>query len=448
MIPTSTLPPDSGGPTYLFRFAAVCAGIALFVAPFRSSAGIRGGMLLLALMAIVAFVWRKSKSGTTDFNIANSQAVAPPPRYLLIALGLWALVVAILSLFGPEPLMSLKSWRGDVLTPMMAGVVFFVLTRTPRMLAAWLLILFISLLALTAMVVMDPFQPFAVGHEPRYVSVGWLSTWLTMLSALLPLTWLVKWPQPKVAQVIGVIALVAILLASWFTASRMVWVCFAAMLIVYGSLQMRSDQHQQRQPIWRGVAVVLVGLVAMAALFYASAAARANLYPGAAPDVAAFMWHDNRAIIWKEALGLITEKPLAGHGYSLEGSREALSSRFTDPWFRDVFKHAHNMLLNVAIQLGFIGALTLLLLFAALSRTFWAAPTRSEFSRAIATCGLILVAGFFLRNMTDDFFSRHAVLLFGALVGMLLAVMRWPASVMSNASGTSGDGGRDGSDGK
>jgi hypothetical protein len=37
----------------------------------------------------------------------------------------------------------------------------------------------------------------------------------------------------------------------------------------------------------------------------------------------------------------------------------------------------------------------------------------------------MLVAGFFLRNMTDDFFSRHAVLLFGALVGLLLAVCDW-----------------------
>ena len=37
----------------------------------------------------------------------------------------------------------------------------------------------------------------------------------------------------------------------------------------------------------------------------------------------------------------------------------------------------------------------------------------------------MLVAGFFLRNMTDDFFSRHAALLFGALLGLLLAVCDW-----------------------
>jgi hypothetical protein len=37
----------------------------------------------------------------------------------------------------------------------------------------------------------------------------------------------------------------------------------------------------------------------------------------------------------------------------------------------------------------------------------------------------MLVAGFFLRNMTDDFFSRHAALLFSALVGLLLAVCDW-----------------------
>jgi hypothetical protein len=37
----------------------------------------------------------------------------------------------------------------------------------------------------------------------------------------------------------------------------------------------------------------------------------------------------------------------------------------------------------------------------------------------------MLVAAFFLRNMTDDFFHRHAALLLGALTGMLISVCEW-----------------------
>ncbi len=395
-----------------------CAGISLLAAPFRSSAGIRAAMLVLALVVLV-WLWRYRALTIPAMPVTTR-------RPLLFAIGLWVLVVAGMSLLGPDPLESLRSWRGDVLTPILAGVVFYCLTQTPRALAIWLLILFASLLVLTVMVVIDPFNVAVPQHEPRYVSVGWLSTWLVMLGALLPLVWLVQWPGRRLAQLIGMAAAFAILLAAWFTASRIIWICFGVMLLIYGVMQLRAD----RQHVSRVAVIVLAGLVAMAALFYASATTRAGLYPAAA-DVGTFMWRDNRSIIWAEALGVIAEKPVLGHGYALEAPRQALATRFTDPWFRDVFKHAHNMVLNYAIQLGLVGALTLLILFAALGRTFWTMRSYSEFSRAVSVCGVMLVAGFFLRNMMDDFFSRHAALLFGALVGMLLAVTRWPAQVGS-----------------
>lgn len=402
--------------TTLFRFAVICAGIALLVAPFRSSAGLRGGLLVLALLALI---WLRQIGARHLLSAVLPTATLRPLLWVLVW---WVTVVGVLSIVGPAPLESLRSWRGDVLTPIGAGLVFFALTRHAGVLAAWLLVLFVSLIILTIMVVADPFQPFVHDQEPHYVSVGWLSTWLVMLAALLPLGWLIAWPKPRMARAIGVVAVAAILIAAWFTASRMVWVCFAAMFVIYGGLHWRAD----RSSVWRIMVWVLAGLVTMAAFFYASALSRANLYPKAAPDASSFMLQDNRAVIWREALGLIAEKPIVGHGYALEAPRQALSQRFTDPWFRDVFKHAHNIVLNYAIQLGIIGVLALLVLFAVLARTFWVARTASDFSRSIAACGLMLVAGFFLRNMMDDFFSRHAALLLGALIGMLLAVGSWP----------------------
>ena len=400
----------------MFRFAAVCAGIALLVAPFRASAGLRGGMLVLAVLAIV-WLWQRHALRETSLPVSVR-------RPLFVALGIWVGVVGVLSLVGADPLESLSSWRGDVLTPIAAGAVFFFLTKTPRVLAAWLLILLASLLILTVMVVMDPFRPLVAGHEPRYVSVGWLSTWLVMLGALLPLAWWMPWPRPDIARAAGVLALAAILVAAWFTVSRVVWVCFAVMLLIHGGMGWRNGIPSARRTL--AVMLALAGVAMMGALFYAAAATRANLYPDAAPGVSAFMWQDNRAVIWREAAALIAEKPILGHGYALEAPRQMLSSRFADPWFQTVFKHAHNMLLNYAIQLGVVGAATLLLLFGVLGRAFWVARSQSDFSRAIAACGLMLIAGFFLRNMLDDFFSRHAVLLLGALTGMLLAVGQWP----------------------
>jgi hypothetical protein len=80
------------------------------------------------------------------------------------------------------------------------------------------------------------------------------------------------------------------------------------------------------------------------------------------------------------------------------------------------------VVLNYAIQLGVPGALALVFVFFSLAHAFWIRRLGSEDARLAAACGLMLVFGVFLRNMTDDFFGRHAILLFGALAGLLLAL--------------------------
>ena len=44
--------------------------------------------------------------------------------------------------------------------------------------------------------------------------------------------------------------------------------------------------------------------------------------------------------------------------------------------------------------------------------------------RHVAVLGLVLVAGFALRNMTDDFLVRHNAVLAWALAGALLGALR------------------------
>lgn len=398
---------------YLLRYASVCATIALLIAPFRSSAGLRAGLLVVALLAVV-WLWRVGR-------------LAVPQRltgqvFFFAAIGLWIAVVAAYSVAGAQPLESLASWRGDVLTPTLAGVVFFALSRTPRFVGAILLALLTGLLVLTAMIVIDPPQPFGTGHEPGYIGVGLFSTWLTMLAALLPLCVLIDWPHRRWAMAVGAIALVTILTAAWLTENRLVWVSFAMMLIIYAVLRFAAD----RRHLGRLAAVVVIGITASAALFYASAVHRHSLFPSAAPDAVTFMVRDLRAIIWREAVAVIAEKPLTGHGYALESSQQALAKRFTSRAHRDTIKQAHNIVLIYAIEVGLPGAAVLVFLFIALAAVFWVNRNRSTVAPAIAACGLMLVSGFVLRNMFDDFFSRHTMLLFGALVGLLLAMTQWP----------------------
>ncbi|MCE2725051.1 MAG: O-antigen ligase family protein [Burkholderiales bacterium] len=386
----------------------VCLG--LLVAPFRSSAGLRAACFVFSFL-ILAFIWGKTR--TFSINL-------PQGTLLRAGVLIWVGTVFLYCLGSGDVITSLESWRGDVLTPVLAGLVCYNLCLTRQQLKPILLSLLVGLLILAGMVVVDPFQPLIGTHEPRYVNVGWLSTWVVLLASLLPLAWLVKWPRPSLAYAFCLIALAALVVAAWFSANRIVWLCLGLMFGLYVVFNGRVAQS-----LFVRLALLVGGAVVAGFLFYLASTQRANAFPDAGVNGITIVQQDDRLTIWREALNTIKDRPFVGHGYALEEAKTALAERFTEPGFRVVFRQAHNVVLNHAIQIGIPGAISLLLLFAGLAHAFWQRRDVSAGAAAIATCGLMLVAGFFLRNMTDDFFSRHAVLLFGALVGLLLAVCDW-----------------------
>jgi len=397
--------------TMVYRGAIALTALSLLVAPFRSSAGLRAAALLVAAGLLAAYWWR-SKAPTIQI---------PSGLFLRTTVVVWVVVVFLYSSLGADPLTSLASWRGDVLTPLLAAIVCYSLAQTRLAVGVWLVELLLGLLVLTIMVLLEPFQSVVGKHEPRYLSVGWLSTWVVMLAALLPLAWLIAWPRPRWARVFAIAALAAILLAAWLSANRIVWLCFGIMFLIYGTLNFRSLGGKSSTRL----ALVGVGLAAAVAMFFAASSMRAAQFPEANVDGVTILQKDDRQIIWTEAIEVINERPLAGHGYALEASHEALANRFADPEFKRLFRQAHNVVLNYAIQMGIPGGLVVILLVAGLAHAFWTRRNVSPFSRGVAACGLMLVVAFFLRNMTDDFFHRHAALLLGALVGMLLAICEW-----------------------
>ncbi|MBC7625273.1 MAG: O-antigen ligase family protein [Aeromicrobium sp.] len=394
------------------------ASLALLVAPFRSSAGLRASCFVFAFL-ILLFIWGKTKTRSI---------VLPQGTLFRAGILLWVVSVFAYSLGSGDVMTSLASWRGDVLTPVLAGLVCYNLCTGPQQLKPILLSLLVGLLVLAGMVVADPFQPLIGTHRPRYISVGWLSTWVVLLAGLLPLVWLVKWPKPLVARALGSVAFAAIVVAAWFSANRIVWLCFGLMFGLYVVFNGRVGRSMLIR-----IVLVAAGTLVAGLLFYLASTQRANAFPDAGVNGVSIIQQDDRRTIWREAINTILDRPFVGHGYALEAAKTALADRFAEPGFRAVFRQAHNVVLNYAIQIGIPGALSLLVLFAGLTHAFWqrrrdmmdVSPCARVVSTSVATCGLMLVAGFFLRNMTDDFFSRHAALLFGASVGILLAVCDW-----------------------
>jgi O-antigen ligase len=399
--------------------AVALAALSLFVAPFQSSAGLRAASLVMAFFILIGIA----------YTTKSTTIVIPPNRYLRWGVSIWALTVLAYVLMSPQWKMSLESMRGQVVTPIFAGIVFYCLCRSIHSIGIWLLALFVGLIILTAHLINDPFQPVLNGHEPAYITIGWLTTWLTMLAALLPLAWLLPWSRPRLAKLIGVVAGVVILIAAWLTVNRMIWLCFGMMFVLYVAINTRRTNKK----ISHTVGLIALGVAVSLSLFYVSSVVRANYYPEAVTSATNMLRQDDRQVIWKAAINVISEKPISGYGFALEEGKRALSSQFSEPWHRNMYRQAHNIVLNYAIQMGLPGAVALLCLFGGLAAGFYSRIrlAHSPTTRAVATCGLMLVGGFFLRNMTDDFFSRHASLLLGALVGMLLAVCDWDKGVFS-----------------
>jgi O-antigen ligase len=400
----------------LCAFAYAALWLMLLVAPFPASAGLRGGLLLLAAIALlVAFV--RARDSLTSINL--------PSKFCVTAALAWIISVAIFSAFGPDPRTSLNAWRGDVLTPALACCAFYLLTTARRKLLGFSVALLIGVVVLSVMLVHDPFRPEDPTHTALYGGVGRVTMWFTTLAPLLPLVWLAPRRWRHVARVGCVVAVVAILIGTWYSGNRATWISYAAMLLV-GTLA-AIWSAKPRGISMRGLLVLIPLLAILGAGFYASSTYRANVHTANSETPVEFLLKDNRGGIWRTAIEMIEEKPWLGHGYDLDRVGDDFTSRLSDTRLRGFIRHGHNVLLDYAIQMGVFAAAILALLFAALFREFWRLAgsqknERDQFARVAAICGVALITGVFARNMVDDFFSRHMILLFGAMIGMLLGV--------------------------
>jgi len=124
---------------------------------------------------------------------------------------------------------------------------------------------------------------------------------------------------------------------------------------------------------------------------------------------------DPRWPIWAWGVKDLFAAPLTGSGFG----RTTLCTY--DPAFCTTFQleHAHNMILNKGVQMGFPGIIAFLLLLATTLHALWPRRSLAADTRlwGYALAATTMCVGVFLKNMTDDFFISHNALLFWALVG-------------------------------
>ncbi|HET6263307.1 MAG TPA: O-antigen ligase family protein [Usitatibacter sp.] len=372
----------------------------LFVAPFAGSAGLRATLLFIIAGALA---WQ-ARSLRAAWDAA--------PRPVVFAFAAWV-VLALASL-------AWSADRGYTLGELRAEVLYATLALAGYFLAAfqdgsrwrlWSRALVAGAATMACWFLVQELLPFTLPKHTLLEQRGPWSTHLVMVApVLLVLCGPAPWGEGRRATV-QAIALAALLAAAWATGNRVIWLALAVQLVVVMALARNVRR------------LALAATLAVTLAFAASLHEHNERFFGGEAPLATSFERDLRPKIWSAAMDRILEAPWLGHGYG----REIVAGSFaplTPPKYPEL-RHAHNVFLDVAIELGVVGLAVFVALLVALAREYRACLARPGLV-ALGVMGLALLAGFVVKSLTDDFLYRHNALVFWALNGILLGLARTP----------------------
>jgi O-antigen ligase len=405
------------------------AALLLAALPFRVTVDKRGGLLALIVLLLIVHVARQRDAH--DWRRFFPQSLA-----LRAVAIFWIALSTAFALLGPDPLEALRSVRSDILGPMLAFCVFHYLTRNGADLARWALVCAAAQALLTILMLQDPYQP-TFAHRPAYIDVGVAASWIVLSAAWLPVLWSHANAdgQPAWMRAVPWVYAALLIAAALASYNRIVWVSFAVMIVCGVATWWRTAALDLREQLWRRVGLwTLASLITLGALGAYSINARAPAYGAADGDSAGYVRHDPRVWIWPAGVKMAAERPLTGFGFGTEHWKDEFARRNGSNGSAMRINHAHNTLLNQTLQMGIAGGVAVLLVFAMLLRAYYASHAGDRSAAIVAGCGVALVVGFFVRNITDDHFLRQPLLLFAAMAGALLGAQRTQRGTDSGAS--------------
>lgn len=256
--------------------------------------------------------------------------------------------------------------------------------------------------------------------------IGQFSTYLILL---LPFALLAALEMARVRKwlpaLLSLLLLGAIFTAGYTTGNRMFWLSalFVIDLLIALAI-MRTEYAVLRRSLAAGLAFVTVGIAAAFVLVAGRHPANAvgNLDGMTLADT---FTNSERFEMWEFWFERIQEHPWLGIGFGYDLPMLTYRSIKPAHWFDLMFAHAHNVFIDVTVQLGAVGLVLFCLALAALTRIFWRASRDAGLSRAlIGIAGLSVLAGMMSKNLTDDFFWRGPLFAFWLLIGLLLGLLQ------------------------
>jgi len=392
------------------RVLAWASAAFLFLAAFASSAGLRATALLLCAIALCVH-WRESARLLREAF----------PRDVAAAGLAWIAICAASVAWSIDRPYSLGELKPELLYGAMAFAVFFLAAAgDPSLWPRWWIAAMAGGIAAFAAQGAQDVLPFEISRHDVDAGGGPFSTHLVLL---LPLLFALDWPPPwgrGHRPRLLLLALCLILAAAWYTGNRIVWLAFATQLAVGAATwrQLPQPRAAGTQALHR---LALVAIIAVGVAFAASVAERNERNLLHDTGVPPGLEHDLRPRIWAVAWEKYLEAPWIGHGFGREVLAPAFLPLTPAGVHHPALRHGHNTFIDIALEVGIVGLAAFVALLAALARRY-RAMLGDPAAAPLGMIGLALIAGFVVKNLTDDFLHRHNALVFWALNAMLLGL--------------------------
>ena len=397
----------------------------LLVAPFAGSAGLRATLLILAACVLIAMYGAGARFALDDL-----------PRAVLATFAAWALLATASVAWSIRPGYTSGELRAEILYGTLAMVVFLLAASDASRWSTWWRALLLGSLVVAAVHLVQELLPFTL---TRHSIDGQGGLWSTHLVLIAPLLLVLGWPAPwggARRPVIQAAAVPLLFWAAWETGNRAVWMALCAQLAVAAALWGRAGASDRRG-IDGARKFALVALVVAAIALVVSIRDRiAFASPG--ESMATALTSDLRPQIWSVAWTEFLDAPWFGHGFGREIVAPAFGA-VTTPANHPPVEHAHNLFVDMALQLGAVGLAAFVAVLLALAFEYRAC-LRDRRAAPLGVIGLALLAGFVVKNLTDDFLHRHNAVVFWALNGMLLGLAHAHSRSFDRAPGPAGHG--------
>ncbi len=377
-------------------------------------------IIVLPMEAITA-AREIAMAGAAVFLAAHLLLVGPRrfrPTVLLLPLALYAACAALSLLSAVDPAYSLGELRAEVgkgLIIYYTGVHF--VGDEAHLRQCWSALLWATgIMAVAGIVFFAYHGGSLVGHQVRAGSLhSGYGTFGTFLVTVWPFVLLMPRAFPSRRLVRLWPALAAVTLASaYVTYNRAAW---AGMLVQVGLWLVVLAKRRLRWSLIGGALCLAV----LGALLLAPGTrhgehwkrlwAQPEKVGGTAGDLAS---------LWQFSFRHLAKSPFVGIGLG----RHSFSKAFPD--FRHTHQpllwHAHNMFIQLALETGVQGMAAILLIMTLLVVCLWphAPPAPGDLPRLFGAATVLMVVGFAVRNLTDDFFVDDSALLFWLIAGLAM----------------------------